>query len=352
MSKKHNVKIRLSVNQDKYESLRFEGESVKDEQYGMDIMLKYFRASGLTEEQLRQNMSKLNLNQMFRLVKSYFEREYGYRGEDIKLSNCYQYSVNSYAVVDKSIERFLHVDELFEYSMMAFFLVIFKWSKEFDNPHVYGDCFLYLLFLMNDVGILGDIPSGKSNEILLQTIKDDAQIMNLASSCYWTVVAFNLSHEMAHVYFEDSGRTFPNKRKEEYTADSIAYDIVLKIIVDQSRMDKDDRILEEYTYLAPLMYMNYFDLFYYTDRVLYDKRISSDTHPLPKDRIRNLFALANDDKYDFNTAEGNDLYNGFLDVYDNYRTELILKKDRGKLDKIIRTEKRAKREKKQEVKDE
>ena len=39
-------------------------------------------------------------------------------------------------------------------------------------------------------------------------------------------------------------------------------------------------------------------------------------------------------------------------IYDNYRTELILKKDRGKLDKIIRTEKRAKREKKQEVKDE
>ena len=31
-------------------------------------------------------------------------------------------------------------------------------------------------------------------------------------------------------------------------------------------------------------------------------------------------------------------YSGFLDAYDEYRTQLILKKERGKLVKIIRTE--------------
>ena len=88
--------------------------------------------------------------------------------------------------------------------------------------------------------------------------------------------------------------------------------------------------------------------FYYTDRVLYNKRISTDTHPLPKDRISHLFAIANDDKYDFDTVDGNHLYSGFLDAYDEYRTQLILKKERGKLAKIIRTEERERRQRRDE----
>ena len=88
----------------------------------------------------------------------------------------------------------------------------------------------------------------------------------------------------------------------------MAYDIVLKIIIDQNRLEEQKRIIEDYTYLAPVMYMQFFDLFYYTDRVLYNKRITTDTHPLPKDRINHLFAIANDDKYDFDTVDGNHLY--------------------------------------------
>jgi hypothetical protein len=34
------------------------------------------------------------------------------------------------------------------------------------------------------------------------------------------------------------------------------------------------------------------------------------------------------------------LYSGFLDVYDEYREQLILKMERGKLKKILRIEKR------------
>lgn len=128
----------------------------------------------------------------------------------------------------------------------------------------------------------------------------------------------------------------------------MAYDIVLKIIIDQSRLEEKKRIIEDYTYLAPVMYMQFFDLFYYTDRVLYNKRITTDTHPLPKDRISHLFAIANDDKYDFDTVDGNHLYSGFLDAYDEYRIQLILKKERGKLAKIIRTEERERRQRRDE----
>ena len=42
------------------------------------------------------------------------------------------------------------------------------------------------------------------------------------------------------------------------------------------------------------------------------------------------------------------MYAGFLDAYDEYRTQLLMKKERGKLDKIIRTEKREQRGRKDE----
>lgn len=343
-----NINVKFFLPPDDYEILRFGGESVKNEDEGIKMMMKYYQDSGLTEEQLRENNQKYNLDKIFKIVKDYFEKEYGYNGEEIELSNRYQYSVNSYIFLDNERTQFVHMDELFEASIMSFFLVILKWSKEFDDKERYGDFFLYLLFIMNDVSILGDIPNSTSNEALFQIIRGDVQIMNLASACYWTVVVFNLAHEVAHAYFASINKKFSKRKKEEFAADAIAYDIVLKIIIDQKNLLDEDTILEEYTYLAPVMYMRFFDLFYYTDRVLYNKRITSNTHPLPEDRISHLFAIANDDKYDFDTTDGNHLYSGFLDAYDEYRTELILKKERGKLDKIIRTEERERRQRKDE----
>ena len=339
-----NTKAKYFLPPDDYEILRLRGESVKDEERGIERMMRFYQESDLTEAQLRENNQKYNLNRMFQMVKDYFGKEYGYYGNEIKLSNRYQHSVNSYIFLDEEREAFVHIDELFESSIMSFFLIIFKWSKEFNNLEIYGNCFLYLLFIMNDVSILGKIPDEESNEGLFQIVKNDVQIMNLASSCYWTVVLFSLAHEVAHSYLASTGRKFVNRRKEEFEADAIAYDIVLKIIIDQSKLKKENRIIEEYTYLAPVMYMQYFDLFYYTDRVLYNKRITTDTHPLPKDRISHLFAIANDDRYEFDTENGNHLYSGFLDAYDEYRTQLILKKERGKLAKIIRTEERERRQ--------
>ena len=118
----------------------------------------------------------------------------------------------------------------------------------------------------------------------------------------------------------------------------MAYDIVLKIIINHQDSKEKNKVVEDYTYLAPVMYMQFFDLLYYTNRVLYNKMITAETHPLPKERIGHLFAIANDNVYNFSTTNGNHLYNGFLDVYDEYRTQLLLKKERGKLDRIIQIE--------------
>lgn len=187
--------------------------------------------------------------------KKQFAKEYGYTGNDIELSNIYQNTINSYIYNDKINPVFIHIDELFESTVMGFLLATFKWSKNFNNLDIYGDCFIYLLFLMNDVCIFGEMQEFEANQALMETIKGDIQILQLAEDCYWTIVVFSLAHEMAHAYFA-IGKKYSKERtkEEEYAADMVAYNIVLKIIMEGR---ESNAILEEYTYLAPMIYMDF-----------------------------------------------------------------------------------------------
>lgn len=63
-------------------------------------------------------------------------------------------------------------------------------------------------------------------------------------------------------------------------------------------------------------------------------------HPIPPDRKDYLFTIVDREEYDFDTVDGNHLYSGFLDVYDEYKEQIRLKMEKGKLEKILRTERR------------
>ena len=323
---------------DDYEIFKFGGSSLKDEKRGIKTMLKYF-SSYFTEEQLKENMASYNLQTMFDIVKKYFAREYGYTGAEIELSNIYQNSINSYIYNDRINPVFVHIDELFESTVMGFLLAMFTWSKYFENLEIYGECFKYVLFLMNDVCIFGEMQDRDANQALMDTVNGDIQILQLAEDCYWTIVIFSLAHELAHAYLAVSGKKYTKEHpeNEEYDADMIAYHIVLKIIMEEKGTNT---ILEEYTYLAPMIYMDFFDLYYYTDRILYKTVFRDWKHPAPTKRKNRLFAVADKDEYDFNTVDGNHLYSGFLDVYDEFKDQLLMKMERGKLDKILWTERR------------
>lgn len=329
---------KFMVSPDKYSIFKFGGTSVKDEELGIQTMLKYF-SSYFTEEQLKVNTTRYNLQEKFDIVKKYFAKEYGYAGTEIELSNLYQNTINSYIYNDGINPVFVHIDELFEATVMGFLLAMFKWSKDFENLDVYGECFKYLLYLLNDVCIFGEMQDMEANHALLETVNGDVQILQLAEDCYWTIVVFSLAHEIAHAYLASIGRKYTDKHpeKEEYDADMIAYHIVLKIIMEEK---DDNTILEDYTYLAPMIYMDFFDLYYYTDRVLYKTVFHDWKHPTPKKRKNRLFAIVNKDEYDFDTVDGNHLYRGFLYVYDEFKDQLLMKMEKRKLDKIIRTEKR------------
>ena len=87
------------------------------------------------------------------------------------------------------------------------------------------------------------------NHALMETISGNIQILQLAEDCYWTIVASSL----AHAYLATIGKKYTEKHpeKEKYDADMIAYHIVLRIIMEEKR---SDTYLEEYTYLAPMIY--------------------------------------------------------------------------------------------------
>ena len=314
-------------------------KSVQNDKTGIQRMLQNFNGA-FTEEQLRENMEKYNLTKMFELVKKYFKREYDYEDDSIILSNNYQQSINSYLYDDLVNPIFIHIDELLESTMIAFLAAAFKWSKEFENLEVYGECFKYVLFLLNDVCIFGKMQGVEANNALLKLLSNDTQILQLAESCYWTILVFSLAHEMAHAYFAHIGKKYSEKHLErkEYDADIVAYDIVLRIIMDADK----EHILEDYTYLAPMMYMDFFDLYYYTDRILYKTRFYDPSHPTPDKRKSRLFAVVNKDEYEFDAVSGNDLYRDFLDIFKEYKEQVLLKMERGKLDKIIHVEKRRK----------
>lgn len=322
-----------------YEILKFGGTSVRDEEEEIQRMMEYFPGC-FTKEQLRENRKRYNTQTIFRLVKKYFAQEYGYAGSAIELSSGYQNTINSYIYKNEETETFLlHVDELFESTVMTFFLAMLKWSKDMHNPDVYGGCFIYILYLLNDVCIFGEMQGLNANQALMEAVNGDVQILQLAEDCYWTVVAFTLAHEVAHTYLASVGKVYSREHpeKEEFDADAIAYHIVLKIIMEETG---EDVVLEDYACMAPIMYMDFFDLYYYTDRVLYGTMIGDTDHPPIQKRKENLFAIINKEEYDFNNIEANHLYSGFLDAYDEYRTQLLLKKHKGKLEKICRTGKR------------
>lgn len=324
-----------------YKILKYGGEQAKDLEYGIHKLLEYLPRDLFSEESIRKNLEKYNLENMLKQIRKYFEREYHFVDEKLELNNRYQGSISSYLWSGKEEREshFIHIDELYEAAVLSFLLAMFKWTKEFDDLETYGFSFIHVLYTLNDVSILGKLPDKDASEVLLKAVHDDLQLINLAEDCYWTITAFNIAHEVAHAYLGMDRKTWKPTRKhlhqEEYDADAIAYDIVLKMIIDGRSLSHEERFLEEYTYLAPVIFMDYIDLVYYTDRVLYHAYVGTETHPILKKRKDRLFSIPYDDKYEFDTIEGNKLYNGFLDVYDEYRTQILLKKERGKLNRII-----------------
>lgn len=156
-----------------------------------------------------------------------------------------------------------------------------------ENTDIY---FKLLCFIFNEQCIWGQMPDENAKEVIMKKVSKDSQILNLASDCYWLIILFTVAHEVAHIYQMEKNPTYWREHliEAEYNADEIAYDILLKLIMEKKNQKM---ILEEYTYLTSMMYMDFFNLYYYTDYILYETKHNFKDHPTPERRKERLLLL-------------------------------------------------------------
>ena len=175
MSNEDKDTNKYAVRTSLYNTLKFGNTSLKNTEVGLNKMLEYF-SDYYTKEQLLDNIANYNLDTMFNDVKSYFYSEYNFDATNVELVNLYQRYITSFVCHNKENSEdsiILHIDELLESTMLSFFIAMFKWSNDFNDLEVYGECFKYVLYLLNDVCIFGEMQGEDANRMLLSLMKND-----------------------------------------------------------------------------------------------------------------------------------------------------------------------------------
>lgn len=327
--------------QEEYVRARYAGENRRSIEIAIANMDKYF--SHVSKEEIERHIYDNPIfNEMMNSIKKGFKEWYDFECEEILLNHNFQKSLNSYVYNDTVNPVFIHIDQLLESIILCFMLSILKWGKNLQAGRHEDDFFTYILFVINELCILGELPSEEAKEQLMKKVEDDKQVHDVASDFHWAIMFFNAAHEIAHIYQMHADYEYWKKhpKEAEFNADEIAYDILLKTIICK---EGEELIIPEYAYLSPIIYMDLFNLYYYTDFVLYDEKYYSETHPVPNERKERLFSIVERDIYQFDTEQGNAVYDCFLDVCDLYEEKLDKYHKDGRLEQIIKRELRLNR---------
>ena len=70
-----------------YEILKYGGIQAKDLNYGMKKLLEYLPKEQFSEDLIKENLKKYNLDKMLKQIKYYFKEEYQYYDSKIELNN-------------------------------------------------------------------------------------------------------------------------------------------------------------------------------------------------------------------------------------------------------------------------
>lgn len=326
----------IQEKQGPYRMIRNAGVNQRRIELAEYHMLKFF-PKVTREEYEKYILNEPYFEEVLQLVRYGFMKWYDWDIGKIEVNHNFQHSINSYAYVDENFPMFIHVDQLLESVLLGIMLTIFKWAKEYENnkEEVF---FKDLLYLLNEVALMGELPNEASKTSVMNKVAIDCQIQNLAADCHWAMLVFTVGHEVDHIYQMNTNRIYweEHLKEAEFNADKIGYDILLHLIMEQSKQSSQNLKMEEYAYLAPMMYMDIFEMIYYTAYVLYDKEPFYGQHPSPEERKDVMFELVEQDKYQFNTEEGNVSYQWFCFIYDAYKEKLLEYKEMRKLEKIIR----------------
>ena len=258
-------------------------------------------------------------------------------GKNLQLTFSHNYRRSGLDV--KSNATGVFINETLLCSLSQFINLVIYHSLDFNNPEVQSYCYKQLLFVLNEqcnntyilpieedyVGLIERYPSTKT--------------LNVASDIYWGIITFLIFHELAHIFL---GHLSTGKEQtiaeQEHEADSKAYNLFLEMIYRKSNYT-ELAFLEDYIYLASMMVIDFFTLVNFVDGTLNEKKYYS-YHPPHKDRKEHLFDLFDGWECDFDTEEGNGIYNWFIEVVEKFKNDLYSANKAGQLNSIKRRRKR------------
>lgn len=234
----------------------------------------------------------------------------------------------------------VYVDELIVSELFEYIATYYLWALDLKDREMYEFCFRYTTCLLNNSARLGILTRDERKAQLVQWLRKKCTIegVNLIADLYWSCLAFAFCHEIAHIYLkhEDPDNSQDTSWKAEYDADAVGYEVYLHMIetAQHNTTEPFAGIFHDYLYTAPMILFRFFEDTYFMGYWLFGEE-AGDSHPPLSKRFEELLRISEHPKYTFDTSEGNDLLNNYLDVSDYYREQLILKLQRGKLHQVI-----------------
>lgn len=222
-------------------------------------------------------------------------------------------------------------DELLDSTLLEFFMVVYYWADRQADDRERVRCFRRMVFLLDAQCLKHDLPDAAGKEDIRRMFTHSERLTVLAADSYWSAWNFMMAHELGHRALEHK----PERRgqRDELEADAYAYRLFLNMLVEQKEgnLPSDCRVFGEEMYLAPMMLFDFHDLIFYFAALIY-KRDLRLYHPSSETRKTNLFEQDIPDCLDMTL--GNELYNIFLNVIDEFKAWLVHCARHGKLDVI------------------
>lgn len=290
----------------------------------------------------RENINKgFDYETVYQEIFNYF---LGKLNEKFNINRTIKFCLDYYRKVEiKRDNNDIFIDHTLLSALSGFTTTVFYCSEGFGDKEVDLFGFRYLLFIINEQCLnLHELPDKSSQDDFIERFNGKLEIIRIAMDIYWVMLVFAVLHELSHIFLGHK----PYKEiydhneflKQEYEADESAYIILLETIYNRNNIQLDydmSAIFQEYTYLAPMMLIDFYNLIYYVDGTINKVKFYS-PYPSPAHRKERLFTVFDRWEKSINTKEGNDLYNCFLDVIEKFMNDVCDAEECGNLDALKR----------------
>lgn len=297
----------------------------------------------LEKENLNTNCDGVDINTLFDLVKKAFEAKFHCTIDASFISMYIAANDGDSAVKHDHVSRAfttgntVYIDKLMVNVLFEYVANYYLWAR--FGSEVFSFCFPYALNLIDICCRQGFINSDENVSSLLNVLaqKCDARAYIFISDLYWSIIAFIMCHELAHIYIDDTLGDSISSRDAEILADEYGYTVFLSLI-DHNDCSFESPFLDvfqDYLYAAPLVLFLFYEDLYFMEYWVYGEKIALHEHSSFSNRISRLHDISREIELNFELDSGDAVLNNFWDISDYFREELVYKLKNGKLTDLI-----------------